>query len=221
MLICHLDQKSCLPKPWLIWKLVLIAHFIYKKSVTAITKSRDLFYLLHSCMLTLCAQSIFLFLLECLPAVSSSPLRPVLQRPWILVFESHDLMQVCGFFGGCSSLSLLAIFFPQCHIPFQWLHGALCFWLQVKEAVKHALSVGYRHIDCAAAYGNEAEIGEAFQECVGPNKVKIQELSCWLGVVPKLTAVTCEVNICGFSCWSTPAVCYLSGEGMKEGFPSS
>ena len=42
---------------------------------------------------------------------------------------------------------------------------------QVKEAVKYALSVGYRHVDCAAAYSNEAEIGDAFQECVGPNKV--------------------------------------------------
>uniref|UniRef100_A0A8B9RVY9 Aldo-keto reductase family 1 member A1 n=1 Tax=Accipiter nisus TaxID=211598 RepID=A0A8B9RVY9_9AVES len=42
---------------------------------------------------------------------------------------------------------------------------------QVKEAVKYALSVGYRHIDCAAAYSNEVEIGEAFQECLGPNKV--------------------------------------------------
>ncbi|XP_064311270.1 aldo-keto reductase family 1 member A1 isoform X3 [Phalacrocorax carbo] len=42
---------------------------------------------------------------------------------------------------------------------------------QVKEAVKYALSVGYYHIDCAAAYSNEAEIGEAFQECLGPNKI--------------------------------------------------
>ncbi|XP_061200961.1 aldo-keto reductase family 1 member A1 isoform X1 [Neopsephotus bourkii] len=42
---------------------------------------------------------------------------------------------------------------------------------QVKEAVKYALSVGYRHIDCAAAYSNETEIGEAFQECLGASKV--------------------------------------------------
>ncbi len=33
---------------------------------------------------------------------------------------------------------------------------------QVAEAVAVALSVGYRLVDCAAAYGNEKEIGEAF-----------------------------------------------------------
>lgn len=48
--------------------------------------------------------------------------------------------------------------------------SVLCF--QVKEAVKHALGVGYRHIDCATAYSNEAEIGYCLQEVVGADKVK-------------------------------------------------
>lgn len=43
---------------------------------------------------------------------------------------------------------------------------------QVKAAIKYALSVGYRHIDCAAIYGNETEIGEALKENVGPGKVR-------------------------------------------------
>lgn len=41
---------------------------------------------------------------------------------------------------------------------------------QVKQAVLAALDCGYRHIDCAAAYGNEYEVGEALSERVGPGK---------------------------------------------------
>lgn len=43
---------------------------------------------------------------------------------------------------------------------------------QVKAAITYALSVGYRHIDCAAVYGNETEIGEALKANVGPGKVR-------------------------------------------------
>lgn len=35
---------------------------------------------------------------------------------------------------------------------------------KVKEAVSAALNAGYRHIDTAAAYGNEKEVGEAIKE---------------------------------------------------------
>ena len=35
---------------------------------------------------------------------------------------------------------------------------------KVKEAVLRALNIGYRHIDTAAAYGNEKQVGEAIKE---------------------------------------------------------
>lgn len=43
---------------------------------------------------------------------------------------------------------------------------------QVKQAVLAALDGGYRHIDCASAYGNEREVGEALALRVGPGKVR-------------------------------------------------
>lgn len=46
---------------------------------------------------------------------------------------------------------------------------------QVKQAVLEALNCGYRHIDCAAAYSNEAEVGEALALRVGPEKALRRE----------------------------------------------
>lgn len=49
---------------------------------------------------------------------------------------------------------------------------------QVYSAVKEALAIGYRHIDCAPAYENEKEVGTAIAEVTGSGAVTRQEL--WL-----------------------------------------
>lgn len=49
--------------------------------------------------------------------------------------------------------------------------GDLCV-----EAVKTALSVGYRHIDCAHLYGNEVEVGEALAEAFNGGSLKREDV---------------------------------------------
>lgn len=46
----------------------------------------------------------------------------------------------------------------------------------VYAAVKEAIRVGYRHIDCALIYGNEAEIGKALSEAFQSGTVAREEL---------------------------------------------
>lgn len=41
---------------------------------------------------------------------------------------------------------------------------------EVKDAVKHALSVGYRHIDGALIYQNEEEVGQGVKESGVPRE---------------------------------------------------
>ncbi len=43
-------------------------------------------------------------------------------------------------------------------------------------AVKTAISVGYRHIDCAMLYGNEADVGRAIGDCIQDGVVQREEL---------------------------------------------
>lgn len=47
---------------------------------------------------------------------------------------------------------------------------------EVGEAVREAIRCGYRHIDCAAIYGNEKEIGEALQAAFEAGEVRREEL---------------------------------------------
>jgi alcohol dehydrogenase (NADP+) len=47
---------------------------------------------------------------------------------------------------------------------------------EVAKAVREAIRIGYRHIDCASIYGNEAEIGEALEEAMQAGEVSREEL---------------------------------------------
>ena len=47
---------------------------------------------------------------------------------------------------------------------------------QVRDAVRGAIRVGYRHFDCAACYGNEDQIGEVFAEAFQSGEVKREDM---------------------------------------------
>ncbi len=47
---------------------------------------------------------------------------------------------------------------------------------EVGAAVRSALRLGYRHIDCAAIYGNEVEIGTALHSALGQGELQREQL---------------------------------------------
>jgi len=47
---------------------------------------------------------------------------------------------------------------------------------EVTTAIKAALAIGYRHIDCASAYDNQKEIGHALHEVFAEGKIKREDI---------------------------------------------
>ena len=47
---------------------------------------------------------------------------------------------------------------------------------QVQSAVREAIRLGYRHIDCASVYGNEVEVGQAIHAAIEDGEVSREEL---------------------------------------------
>ena len=47
---------------------------------------------------------------------------------------------------------------------------------EVGSAVKAAIAAGYRHIDCAYIYRNEAEIGSALKDALAERQLRREDL---------------------------------------------
>jgi len=62
------------------------------------------------------------------------------------------------------------------HMPLLGLGTFLAKPGEVKQAVKTALRLGYRHLDCAEAYDNQKEIGEALQEAYAELKISRKDI---------------------------------------------
>ena len=60
---------------------------------------------------------------------------------------------------------------PQLGLGVFQLHGETCY-----NSVRAALEAGYRHIDTAAVYGNEEEVGRAISDAIAAGDVTREEL---------------------------------------------
>lgn len=74
---------------------------------------------------------------------------------------------------------------------------------EVAEAVRGAIACGYRHLDCASVYGNEAEIGAVLETVypVVPRKELWINSKVWNDAhVPEAVAASCRKSIADLRC---------------------
>ena len=93
------------------------------------------------------------------------------------------------------------------------------------RAVRAALDAGYRHIDTAAAYFNEAEVGRAVHESGIPREEIFITSKLWLqdyGFAPAVKGTEVSLRNLGLStsicicCISRTAMCRMRGRRWKS-----
>ena len=80
---------------------------------------------------------------------------------------------------------------PRVGLGVYQISGSRCM-----AAIKHALALGYRHIDTAALYGNETEVGSAVRASAVPREQVFVTTKLWnadQGYAPALKAA--EVSL--------------------------
>ncbi len=71
---------------------------------------------------------------------------------------------------------------------------------QVRSAVYEAVKAGYRHVDCAAIYENEHEVGSALQQAFSEHLIRRRDIfltsKLWYGHQDTLLRYLCNTLIC-------------------------
>ena len=71
---------------------------------------------------------------------------------------------------------------------------------QVRSAVYEAVKAGYRHVDCAAIYENEHEVGSALQQAFSEHLIRRQDIfltsKLWYGHQDTLLWYLCITFVC-------------------------